>query len=147
MIDLGLVMLVQQALAGSPPVNNVPGGWKGMLPKDIVGSTPVGSSSMIRSAWIYKTKDTKPTYHLTGQDGFTGFTFVIECHGLLASDADALASAIYFVFEDIWSGVLPDPDKTVVQGIFLTDEVSGEFADNTRTFVHTLEYLVNYNQV
>lgn len=139
-------MLIQAGLAGSPPVANIPGGFKSQMPKDLIGSTPRGTTSAVTAAWVYRNLTSNPTYVLDGQDGFTALRIRIDCHGLTAALADELAFGIDSVLRGGYQGTLPDPDSTVVQGIFRESDYADGYADDTRTFVHTLEYLVNYNQ-
>lgn len=144
MIIQGLVALIQSSLAGSPPVQTCPGGFQSQLPKDLVGSTVGGS--VVTMAWVLKQLASTPTYILEGQDGFTQLRIRIDCHGQTAANADGLAFAIDSVLRGAWNGTLPDADRTVVQGIYREHEFGDGYASDSRTFVHTLEYLVNYNQ-
>lgn len=138
MVEQGLVKLVQQGLTSLSP--SVPGGFKVQLPKDLIGpSTP--------KAWTYHSVLSDPTYALNGQDGLTSWTVRIDCHGNSPADAIDLARAIDNVLRGGWSGTLPDTDNTVVQGIFRQGFFVDGFSDVNRTYVRTLEYLVNYQQI
>lgn len=137
MIEQGLVMLIQAGL-GTPPL--APGGWAVQLPKDLISpATP--------KAWTYRCIVSEPSYHLTGESGFTALEVQIDCHGLTMPDAIALARAIDGVLRGGYAGTLPDPDATVVQGIFRQGPYVDGFSDANRSYVRTLEYLINYNQV
>ena len=136
MIEQGLVLLIQAGL-GNPPM--APGGFAVELPKDQISATAP-------MAWTYRCIVADPTYHLGGQDGFTGLELQIDCHGYTMANAIALARAIDAVLRGVYSGTLSDPDATVVQGIFRMGPFLDGFSDANRSYVRTLEYLVNYNQ-
>ena len=138
MIEAGLVALVQQGITSALP--GVPGGFAVQLPKDQISS----ASAM---AWTYRCIVAEPTYTLQGQDPFTGLELQIDCHGYAMADAIALARAIDGVLRGGYSGVLPDADHTVVQGIFRMAPFTDGFSDANRSYVRTLEYLVNYDQI
>ena len=136
MVEQGLVMLIQSGL-GTPPI--APGGWAVELPKDQV-------SPAAPMAWTYRSIDSDPTYLLNGQDGFTGWYVQIDCHGYTMANAITLARAIDGVLRGGYAGTLPDPDHTVVVGIFRQNHFLDGFSDANRTYVRTLEYLIQYNQ-
>lgn len=134
-------MLIQSGL-GSPPV--ALGGFFSELPKDLVGlDTKKGQVAM---AWTYQRITSEPTYCLDGQDGFTSLIYRIKCHGVDAPSAIRLADLIDRVLRGAYSGVLPDADQTVVQGIFRQPDIPDGFSETNQSFVSTLEYLVNYQQ-
>ena len=62
------------------------------------------------------------------------------------ADAIALARAIDGVLRGGYSGVLSDPDHTRVHGIFRRGPYVDGYSDLNRSYVRTMEYLVNYNQ-
>jgi hypothetical protein len=136
MIEQGFVLLVQGGL-GTPPM--APGGWAVQLPKDQI-------SEAQPRAWTYRSIVSEPSYHLSGQDGFTGWEIQLDCHGYTMADAIALARAIDGVLRGGYSGVLADPDHTRVHGIFRRGPYVDGYSDLNRSYVRTMEYLVNYNQ-
>ena len=140
MVEQGLVMLIQAGLAAQSPAIVTPGGFFAQLEKDAVSA----ASPM---AWTYRSIDSDPTYVLEGQDGYTGWMVQIDCHGFAAANAIALARAIDKVLRGGYAGALPDPDHTTVAGIFRQNHFLDGFSDANRTFVRTLEYLINYNQI
>jgi hypothetical protein len=138
MIEQGLVMLIDQGI--SSVISGVPGGSSVQLAKDQL-------SQSNSKAWTYRCFHSEPTYVLEGQDGFTAMELQIDCHGYTAADAQALARAIDGVLRGGFAGTLSDPDHTLVQGIFRQGPFLDGFSDSNRSFVRTLEYLVNYNQI
>jgi hypothetical protein len=137
MIEMGFVSLIQSGL-GSPPI--APGGFAVQLPKDQI-------SAAAPMAWTYRTTGADPTYILGGQDGVTDWHVTIDCHGLTMANAITLARAIDSVLRGAPSMTLPDPDHTVVQGIFRESAEIDGYSDMNRSFVRTLEYRVVYNQI
>ncbi len=140
-IEKGLELLIQAGL-GSPPIAS--GGFFVQLPKDfITAANPM--------AWTYRFLISNPTYTLDTQDGFTAAEIRIDCHGFTAAHAIQLANAIAVALRPpagnsgAWSGTLPDSDATVVQGIFQSGNAPDGYSDLNRSFVRTLEFLVNYN--
>jgi hypothetical protein len=136
MIEAGLVALIQAGL-GTPPI--APGGFAVQLPKDQISS----ASPM---AWTYRGIITDPTYVLEGQDAFTDWEVQIDCHGYTMANAIALARAIQGVLRGNWSGVLPDPDHTVVFGVQQEPLGPDGFSDANHSYVRTLEYKIQYAQ-
>jgi hypothetical protein len=135
-IEDGLVGFIQSGL-GSPPI--AVGGFGVMLPKDFIQpSNPM--------AWVYQSLSSEPTYYLTGQDSFTSLTLRINCHGYTMAYAIQLARAINLVLRGIPSGRLPDSEGTMVYGIFREPSFVDGFDPTNRSFVRTLEYLVNYRE-
>lgn len=132
-------MLIQAGLAGSQPSLSVPGGFFAELPKDQI-------SAAAPMAWSYRFILSEPTYRLEGQDGFTSATVQIDCHGSAAKDAIALARAIDGVLRGGFHGALPDSDATFVDSIFREPTFVDGFSDANRSFVRSLEYVINYNQ-
>jgi len=97
-------------------------------------------------ALTYRSVLSEPLYVLEGQDPLTCWELQIDCHGFTMADAISLARAVDGVLRGGWSGTLPDPDATVVQGIFrLPGSVDG-FNDASRSYVRSLEYSVRYVQ-
>lgn len=141
MIELGLVMYIQQKLAGSPPVTPPPGGFAmGELPKDQI--TPANPR-----AWAYRSIISRPDYVLNGQTGWTEWDVQIDCHGATAADAIALARAIETALRPPLPHTLPDPDSTVLFGLFRLDPMPEFFSDADRSYVRSLEYTVQYQQI
>ena len=139
MIEQGIVKLIQFGLTGKFP-EVVPGGYATQLPKD----TP---SAKYPKAWTYMSISSEPEYFLSGQDPLTHWTVQIDCHGLTATDAEQLARAIDGVLRGAPSGQLQDSDGTHVQGIFRQGHFHDGYNDVLRTYVRSLEYLVQYNQI
>jgi hypothetical protein len=141
-VEQGFVMLVQAAL-GTPPM--APGGYAVQLPSTTqIGD---GTNGTYKMAWTYNTISDEPSYTLGGQDGLTEWEFRLNCHGSTMANAITLARAIDGVLRGSWAGVLPDPDATVVQGIFRRAPVVDGFDDVNRSYVRTLEYMVQYEQI
>jgi hypothetical protein len=118
----------------------VPGGFAVQLPKDLISQTTP-------KAWTYRSITSEPTYVLEGQDGFTTWEIQLDCHGNTMDDAIVLARAIDSILRGGFRGILSDPDRTVVQGIFRQGPLVDGFSDSNRTYVRTLEYRIEYNQV
>ena len=137
MVEQGLVALIQGGL-GTPPI--APGGWPVMLPEDQISkSAPM--------AWVYRSLAAPPTYVLEGQDALTDWDIAIDCHGFTMAHAVQLARAIDGVLRGGYAGVLSDPDHTRVQGIFRQPPLADGFSDLTRSYVRTLEYKIQYDQI
>jgi hypothetical protein len=137
MIEQGLELLIQSAL-GNPPM--APGGFNSQLPKDFISPTN-------QCAWTYRSITSEPSYTLGGQDGWTSLEIQIDCHGYSAANAFTLARAIESILRGGYSGTLSDPDRTVVQGIFRTGTYIDGFSDVNRSYVRTMEYVVQYAQI
>jgi hypothetical protein len=136
-IEQGLVQLIQAGL-GTPPL--APGGWAVQLPPNqITDTAPM--------AWTYHSLSAEPSYTLASQDGFTSWELRVDCHGRTMADAIRLARAIDGVLRGGYSGKLPDDDATFVHGIFRRGPYVDGFSDLNRSYVRTMEYLVNYNQI
>ena len=145
-IEDGLLLLIQQGLAAqTPPVVATGAGVE--LPKDVLSPTaPLG--------YTVRSIVSEPTYFLSGQDGFTGLEVQIDCHGLGRDfggpgfqGAVTLARAIDAILRGGYAGTLPDADGTVVEGIFRRPHFVDGFSDANRSYVRTMEYLINYHQV
>jgi len=137
LIEEGLFQLIQAGL-GTPPIAS--GGWGLQLPKDqISAATPM--------AWTWHSLVSMPDYVLEGQTGFTEWETQIDCHGYTMANAMQLARAIDGVLRGGWSGVLPDSDHTLVFGIFKKPGLIDGFSDVNRSYVRTLEYCVQYEQI
>lgn len=140
MIEEGLVLLIQTALAGSPPnLPGVPGGYGDSLPKDtITAATPM--------AWVYKTVSREPDFTLAGETDWAQWNVQIDCHGKTKANAITLRKAIADVLSGGFRGALSDTDDTIVNGIFEEDSPPSGFSDANLTFVEALEYQVLYRQ-
>lgn len=138
MIEQGLVALIQGGL-GSPPEVNAPGGFFAQLPKDQI-------SADAPMAWTYRSVVSEPSYKLAGQDSWTEWQVQIDCHGYRAADAISLARAIDRVLRGGFRGTLSDPDSTYVFGISRLGTFIDGFNDENRSYVRSLEYLVQYSQ-
>lgn len=137
MIEQGLVQLIQTGITSLSPA--VQGGYAVQLPKDTISATNPW-------AWTYRFLEADPSYHLTGQDGLTGAMIRIDAHGFTAVNMILLARAIDSVLRGGYSGVLTDPDSTVVLGIFRQNHFVDGYDDTNRSFCRTMDYLVNYQQ-
>ncbi len=122
-----------------------PGGFMSTLPKDFI--QPAGTPGGSPMAWVYQCLLSEPTYFLTGEDGFTTLTMRINCHGYTAAYALQLYYAINAVLRGIYSGTLSDAAQTVVRGVFRQPDFVDGFDPINRSFVRTVEYEVNYQQV
>lgn len=136
MIEQGLVMLIQSGL-GSPPL--AAGGFLATLPKDQI-------SPSNRMAWAYRSISSEPEYVLNGQTGWTEWHVQIDCHGYAGADAIALARAIDGVLRGGFRGHLADPDATYVFGIFRLPPFVDGYNDTNRSYVRSLEYVIQYQQ-
>ena len=133
-------MLIQVALAGSPPVATVPGGYADTLPPDqITAAAPM--------AWAYRDIYSEPEYVLGGQTGWTELHVQIDCFGYAAANALELRNAIYNVLRGGYRGTLPDPDATYVFQIVGLRKIPSAFLTADRTWVRKLECIVQYQQV
>lgn len=137
MIEQGLVQLIQAGL-GNPPI--APGGWGVQLAKDQI-------SALAPMAWTWHSIVSMPDYVLEGQTGYTEWETQIDCHGYTMANAMQLARAIDKVLRGSWSGVLPDSDHTYVYGIFRKPAFIDGFSDVNRSFVRSIEYCVQYEQI
>jgi hypothetical protein len=136
-VEQGLELLIQAGL-GSPPI--ALGGFGTKLPENYISQTnPM--------AWTWHSIVSTPTYTLNGQDGFTGLEIQIDCHGFTMPYAMTLARAIDGVLRGGYHGALPDSDHTLVHGIFRMGPSVDGFNDVSRSFVRSLEYLINYSQI
>ena len=138
MIEEGLVLLIQAGLARLTPY--VPGGFAVQLPKDqITPDAPM--------AWTWRSILSEPSYYLDGQDGLTSWEVQFDCHGQTMAQAMTLARAIDGALRGIYRGTLPDADHTVVQSITRQEPFIDGFSDANRTYVRSLEYRIDYQQI
>lgn len=135
MVEEGLTTLILSGI-NDPAIQMFPV----QLPKDWVNASRP-------KALVYKSILSRPLYVLEGQDGLTEWEVRIDCHGVTAKDAQALARAVDGVLRGGWSGTLADEDSTVVQSILRLPSCIDGFNDNSRTYVRTLEYEVRYEQI
>jgi hypothetical protein len=126
MIEQGMVQLLQ----GTPAVAAIAanGGFFGTLPKDF----PLPS-------WSYMVVSDPVDYELTGPVSLGSTRIQIDCYGAVAADALRLASAIDAVLIG-YRGTLPDPDATVVQGVFRINKLDF-FDPDARNYRRMLEYI------
>jgi hypothetical protein len=137
MVEQGLVMLIQAGL-GSPPV--ILGGFSDMLPKDTISqTTPM--------AWVYHSISSDPSFKWSGQSSWTDWYVQIDCHGYAADDALSLMRMIDNILRGPFHGRLPDPDATLVHGIWREAPNISGYSDANRTYVRSLEYKVQYLQI
>ena len=135
MIEQGLVQFIQGGL-GSPPI--FPGGFLIQLPKDFISpANPM--------AWTYRSIVSTPSYFLDGQDGLTFLEIQIDCHGYAAANAITLARAVDGVMRGLYSGTLPD--GTIVQAIIRKPAFVDGFSDVNRSYVRSIEYEIQYQQI
>ena len=148
MIEQGLVQFIQDGLGtlGLTP----PGGFYVILPKDLIGDptipdAPAGTSAQ---AWCFHAIHASPHITIAGQSSWTELLLQIDCHGLTSEDAVSLARGIQSVLRGGLNGFsLPDPDATWVY-VLTESEASGVdgYSDANRSYVRSLEYLVQYSQ-
>lgn len=139
-VEEGLVKLIQNGLAGSPPVAAVAGGFPDELPKDVV-------SSAVPMAWCYRTIILDPEYVINGQTGWMDWEVQIDCHGFAAADALRLKQAVQRILRGGYTGVLPDADRTFVFQLIQNGPALSGFSDASRTWVRSLNYTVSYQQI
>lgn len=146
MIEQGLSMYIQAGLAALvPPVVAAGAFFGGQLPTDQIQSTQGGTRGPM--AFAYKSVNSKPEYVLNTQTGWTEWQVQINCHGSAQADAIILARAIDKVLRGGFKGTFPDPDSTYVFGLFrLGSQVDG-FNDPNRSYVRSLEYEIQYQQI
>jgi hypothetical protein len=126
MIEQGMVQLIQ----ATPAVSAIApkGGFLGTLPKDF----PLPS-------WSYIVVSDPVDYELTGPVSLGSTRIQIDCYGANGADAILLAKAIDNVLIG-YRGTLPDPDSTVVQGVFRINKI--DFFDvDARNYRRMLEYI------
>jgi len=140
-IELGLKLLIEQRLAALATPIIVPGGFMVQLqPQDLITPT-------VRQAWAYRSIVATPDYHLGGETGWTEWDVQLDCHGYSAQDAINLARAIETVLRPGFKGNLPDPAATYVFGLFRLPPWVDGYSDANRSYVRSLEYTVQYNQL
>jgi hypothetical protein len=141
MIRQGLELLIQSGLAAQNPPVVVPGGFLVTLPKDTISET-------VPAAWCFRSLQSSPSFNLQNQSSWTKMIWRINCHGFQPANAVSLALAIQTVLRGGFSGTLPDPDNTEVFLLTETDESGVEgYSDTDRSWVTTLEYEIQYNQI
>lgn len=140
MVEEGLVRMIQAGVAGSPPSLTVPGGFFAELPKDTI-------SAAAPMAWSYRSILSEPEFVLGSQTSWVDWTVQIDCHGFTAKDAIRLARAVDGVLRGGFEGTLSDADHTKVRGIFRQAPQVDGYNDANRTYVRSLEYLVQYLQI
>ena len=137
MIEQGLVTLITSGVASTLP--NMTGGFAVVLPENFVSKSNPWS-------WTYRSIISEPIYVLNGQDGLTAWQIQIDCHGFTMSNALSVARTIDSVLRGGYSGTLPDPDNTVVTGIFRMPSFVDGYNDISRTYIRSLEYTIHYYQ-
>ncbi len=85
-----------------------------------------------------------PNYTFRGRNKLTMIRLQVDVYGDTGAQCVLTGRAIYSLLSG-YKGVLPDPDATVVQGIFASDVVDF-FDDNARTCRRMLEFEVHYEQ-
>jgi hypothetical protein len=137
MIGQGLSMLVQSNPAVAAIAVNG-GGYLNNLTK-----------GQALPSWTYTwvSTDARPGRHLQGSRGLTFARVQIDCFGAefaQGADSVALSEAIKNVL-DGYRGKLTDPNSTIVDSIFLSDEHDPEPLDPAgRTWRRWIEFEVNY---
>lgn len=132
MIEEGIAKLVQSdptVLALCPT-----GGFYSTLPK----GQPLPS-------WSYIVVSEVTQYTLIARTDLTERRLQIDMYGMKGADVLNLARAIDNVLSG-YRGTLTDPDATVVQGCFRSNELDFFDADS-RTYRRMLEYELQYNNL
>lgn len=129
MIEQGIVMLVQNDATVRSLCQN--GGYWMSLPKDPNFPT-----------WCYSVVSSVTEKTLDRQKLLCFERWQIDVYSTDGSDCMQLACAVDDVL-DHYTGVLPDPDATLVQGVFRSDLI--DFFDTTvRNYRRMLEYELHF---
>lgn len=131
MIEQGIVMLVQN----DPTVQSLcqHGGYYATLPKDPVYPT-----------WCYNVLSSSADLTLGQQSVLVFERWQIDVYSSSGNDVLRLADAIDDVL-DHYYGTLPDPDQTLVQGIFCSD-ITDFFDTAVRNYRRMLEYELHFRR-
>lgn len=97
-----------------------------------------------KPSWTYAVISDMSSYTLQGRDGLTRYRIQIDIYGTSAADCLTLFQTIDNVISG-YHGTLPDPDSTVVQGIF-RDNITDFFDSDSRTYRRSVDYLIWFNQ-
>lgn len=139
MIEQGFAMLLDARLAVSS-IAPVPPGAFVKEPKDQL-------SAANPKAWCFHGLTAVADYALNAQMGWTEWTLQVDCHGYSGDDMIKLARAIEAALRPPFPALLSDPDNTRLFGIFrLPTQVDGESVAN-RSYVRSLEFTVQYQQI
>lgn len=140
MIQQGLLMYINAGLAALTPSIVLPGGFPDILqPTDLI-------SPAVPQAWAFRDIVAPIDYNLQGP-GWIEWQVEIACHGVTALLRDQLSRAIEAILDPGFSGKFPDPDQTLVAGIYRLpfSGLSG-FSDANHSYVRSLEYAVLFQQ-
>ena len=131
-------MYITAGLAALTPPIAVPGGFPDILqPTDLI-------SAAVPQAWSYRDIVTGRDYNLQGP-GCNEWQVQIDCHGFTALNRDQLSDAIAAILDPGFSGQFPDPDSTLVRGIFrLRSSGLSGFSDANHSYVRSLEYEIQF---
>lgn len=133
-------MYILAALAAQTPPIALPNIYLVELPKDYISfKNPMGLK--------YRFITVPPDYTLsTGDSGLQAATIQFDCCGYDSASSVVLAYALRKVFKANFRGPLLDPDATFVDSIFRLPTCVDGYSDTNRTYVRSLEYVVNYIQ-
>jgi hypothetical protein len=131
MIEQGVVMLIQSDAAVKAIAAQ--GGFLATLPSDY--QLP---------SWTYLLVSDVTDYVLTGPSKLSSRRVQFDCYGTQPADIILLGNAIDKLLNG-YRGTLPDPDATVVQGIFHLNSL--DFFDvDSRTYRRSLDYMIWFEQ-
>lgn len=130
-------MYLQAGFAALSPPVVAPGLFAfGQLPKDQI-------SALSPMALAYRSITSDPDYNLQGP-GVCEWHVQIDCHGYDTPDPINLSKAVKHILDKGFSGTFSDPDATRVAGIYrMPGQVDG-FSDANRSYVRSLEYVIQY---
>jgi hypothetical protein len=133
MMEQGFVHLLSGLLATQYP---------NMAPGFLVQTPPNFLSSANPVAWAYRSIISRPLFILEGQDALTATTLQVDALSISAKGSQTLANAICSALSGVWSGTFSD--GTVVKGIFrLPAQIDG-YIDESRSYVRSLEFTVQF---
>lgn len=128
-------MFIEQGFAALSPPVVAPGVYFAQLEKDLISPT-------VPMAIAYRSVSEDLNYNLSGP-GIYEWHVQIDCHGYARADAVNLSRAVKSILDKGFRGTFPDVDSTRVAGIFRIGQVDG-FSDANRSYVRSLEYVVQY---
>ena len=133
MIEDGIVMLVQAdpTVLGLCPV----GGFYAVLPK-----------GQALPCWSYIVVSEVSDYTLEGRADLTPRRLQLDLYGNGGADVMNLGRAIDNVLSG-YAGTLPDPQATIVQACFRSNEIDFPYDPDSRTFRRLLEYDLWFNNL
>ena len=132
MIEQGIVTLVNADATVAGILGTNGGGFYATLPKD-----------QPKPSWSYLlVSSTTPSRTLDPQRQLVQERWQLDVFGNDPDDVIRLARAIDAVLFN-YSGVLPDPDATLVQAVFREDLID-HFDDTARDYRRSLDYLITF---